>query len=107
MLLNVTLSVEAGKANSHKNIGWAELAAEIMQYLNARTTPVVFMLWGNFAHKAGNNLDASRHCIVETVHPSPLAHGGGALHKFVKARPFTQAQEWLSIHGLPPIDWRL
>ncbi|MEO9874969.1 MAG: uracil-DNA glycosylase [Anderseniella sp.] len=107
LLLNVTLSVEAGKANSHKDFGWAALAADIIQHLNDGATPVVFMLWGKFAQHAGSGVDASRHCVIETAHPSPLARGAGPQHRFVAARPFAQAQEWLLLHGLPPIDWRL
>jgi uracil-DNA glycosylase len=107
LLLNVTLSVEAGKANSHKDFGWAALAGEIMQRLNERSTPVVFMLWGKFAQHAGAGIDRSRHCFIETAHPSPLARGAGPQHRFVTSQPFTQAQEWLLLRGLPPIDWRL
>lgn len=107
LLLNVTLSVEAGKANSHKDFGWAALAGDIMAHLNERATPTVFMLWGNFAQRAGAGIDTSRHCVIKTAHPSPLARGSGPQHRFVTARPFTQAQEWLLLHGLPPIDWRL
>ena len=107
LLLNVTLSVEAGKANSHKDFGWAALAQDIIQHLNESTTPVVFMLWGKFAQHAGSGVDSSRHCVIETAHPSPLARGAGPQHRFVAARPFAQAQEWLSQRGLPPIDWQL
>lgn len=107
LLLNVTLSVEAGKANSHRNFGWAHLAGEILEQLNAQVTPVVFMLWGNYAQQTGAQLDTTRHCVIKTVHPSPLAHGSGRQHRFVASQPFVQAQEWLSQRGLPPIDWRL
>lgn len=107
LLLNVTLSVEAGKANSHKNFGWAALAGDVIAHLNQRPTPVVFMLWGKFAQHAGARIDTSRHCVIETAHPSPLARGSGPQHRFVSARPFTQAKEWLLLHGLPPIDWQL
>ena len=107
LLLNVTLSVEAGKANSHKDIGWATLAADVINRLNKGDMPVVFMLWGKFAQHAGTGIDTSRHCVISTVHPSPLAHGSGQQHRFVTSRPFAQAQEWLRLRGLPPIDWRL
>lgn len=107
LLLNVTLSVEAGKANSHKDIGWAGLAADVINCLNKSDVPVVFMLWGKFAQHAGSGIDTSRHCVINTVHPSPLAHGSGPQHRFVTSRPFAQAQEWLRLRGLPPIDWRL
>ncbi len=107
LLLNVTLSVEAGKANSHKNIGWAPLAGEILDRLNDQASPIVFMLWGKYAQQTGARLDTKRHCVIKTVHPSPLAHGGGPQHRFITSQPFAQAQEWLSQRGLPPIDWRL
>ncbi len=107
LLLNVSLTVEAGKANSHRSFGWAPLAGEILEQLNAQLTPVVFMLWGNCAQQTGTQLDATRHCVIKSVHPSPLAHGGGRQHRFVDSQPFVQAQEWLSQRGLPPIDWRL
>ncbi len=107
LLLNVTLSVEAGKANSHKDIGWAALAADVMNRLNKGDAPVVFMLWGRFAQTVGADIDTSRHCVINAVHPSPLAHGSGPQHRFVTSRPFAQAQEWLRLRGLPPIDWRL
>ncbi|WP_337660269.1 uracil-DNA glycosylase [Anderseniella sp. Alg231-50] len=107
LLLNVTLSVEAGKANSHKTFGWSALAGDIMEHLNERPAPTVFMLWGKFAQQAGAGIDASRHCVIETAHPSPLARGPGPQHRFVTSQPFTQAQQWLLLRGLPPIDWRL
>ncbi|MEM9472153.1 MAG: uracil-DNA glycosylase [Pseudomonadota bacterium] len=107
LLLNVTLSVDAGKANSHKDVGWAALAADVIDRLNKGDTPVVFMLWGKFAQHTGAGIDTSRHCVITTAHPSPLAHGSGPQHRFVTSRPFAQAQEWLRLRGLPPIDWRL
>ncbi len=107
LLLNVTLSVEAGQANSHKDLGWAALAGEILQHLNERATPIVFMLWGKFAQNAGAGLDASLHCVIKTAHPSPLARGAGPQHRFVSSRPFAHARDWLTQRGLPPIDWRL
>jgi len=107
LLLNVSLTVEAGKANSHKNTGWAALANEVLQHLNRQASPIVFMLWGSFAHKAGEQLDTKRHCVIKTVHPSPLARGSGPQHRFVAAKPFAAAQDWCLAHGLPPIDWYL
>ncbi|MEO1160418.1 MAG: uracil-DNA glycosylase [Pseudomonadota bacterium] len=107
LLLNVTLSVDAGKANSHKTFGWSALAGDIMHHLNECATPIVFMLWGKSAQQAGAGIDRSRHCVIETAHPSPLARGPGPQHRFVTSQPFTQAQEWLLLRGLPPIDWRL
>ena len=64
LLLNVTLSVEAGKANSHRHIGWARLSSQILDHLNEHASPIVFMLWGNFAQQAGARLDDRRHCAA-------------------------------------------
>ncbi len=105
MLLNTVLTVEAGRPNAHKWLGWQQLAQEVLGLLNAREKPVVFMLWGNQARAAGIALDRTRHCIIETVHPSPLARGTGPHHRFVAARPFARANEWLDALGLPPLDW--
>jgi len=107
LLLNTVLTVEAGQAHSHKGIGWEELALEVIDRLNAGDRPVVFMLWGNHAHAAGKGIDRSRHCVIETAHPSPLARGSGPCHRFVAAQPFRQANGWLAAHGLEPVDWSL
>jgi uracil-DNA glycosylase len=107
LLLNVSLSVEAGKANSHKHLGWSKLAGEVLDLLNNGQNPIVFMLWGGFAQKAGARLDRDRHCVIETVHPSPLARGSGRVHRFVAAQPFARARDWLADRHLPAIDWRL
>jgi uracil-DNA glycosylase len=107
LLLNTSLTVEAGKANSHRKAGWQELAAEVMAFLNAQPGPVVFMLWGNQAQEAGKAIDRNRHCVIETAHPSPLAHGRGPEHRFVAAQPFRQAADWLQQRNLPAIDWQL
>ena len=107
LLLNSVLTVEAGKANSHKGLGWEVLVGNVIEMLNARDMPVVFMLWGNYAQAAGKRIDRSRHCVIETAHPSPLARGNGQVHRFVAAQPFRQANDWLSARGLVPVDWSL
>ena len=107
LLLNTVLTVEAGKANSHKGLGWQALAQDVLDHLNAGERPVVFMLWGSHAQAAGRQLDRNRHCVIETAHPSPLARGSGPCHRFVAAQPFRQANDWLAEHGLEPVDWSL
>jgi uracil-DNA glycosylase len=107
LLLNTCLTVEAGKANAHLGAGWQELAAQAIDLLNARQQPVVFMLWGKQAQATGKSIDRNRHCVIETAHPSPLAHGGGPEHRFVAAQPFKQAADWLEARGMPAIDWHL
>ena len=105
LLLNTVLTVEAGRPNAHKQLGWQQLAHDVLRLLDSRSVPVVFMLWGNQARATGIGLDRTKHCIVETVHPSPLARGTGPQHRFVAARPFARADEWLANRGLPPLDW--
>lgn len=107
LLLNTVLTVEAGKAHSHKGLGWEVLSREVLERLNARQKPVVFMLWGKPAQAAGGNLDRQRHCVIETAHPSPLARGRGPVHRFVEAQPFRKANDWLGARGLEPVDWSL
>ncbi len=107
LLLNTVLTVEAGKPNAHKHLGWQQLAQDVLGQLNARHDPVVFMLWGSQAQAAGTSLDKSRHCIIETVHPSPLARGPGPEHRFVAARPFARANDWLAARSLPALNWSL
>lgn len=107
LLLNTALTVEAGKANAHAKLGWDGLARDVLAHLNTRDAPIVFMLWGRHAQTAGKVVDGSQHLKIETVHPSPLARGKGPVHRFVEARPFRSAEEWLLARGVAPIDWRL
>lgn len=107
LLLNTVLTVEGGKAHSHKGLGWQALTQQVLERLNASSEPTVFMLWGKSAQAAGKDLDRRRHCVIETVHPSPLARGRGPVHRFVEAEPFRRANDWLSARGIEPIDWSL
>ncbi len=107
LLLNCTLTVEAGLANSHKTLGWQQLASEVVAHLNRGQRRIVFMLWGKFAQQAAGELDDTRHCVIRCAHPSPLARGSGLEHPFLKAKPFATAQQWCRKCSLPPIDWRL
>ncbi len=101
LLLNATLTVEAGKAGSHQNKGWEEFTDFAIQYLNQHREYIVFILWGSFAQKKGAFIDRHRHLVLEAPHPSPLsAHRG-----FFGSRPFSKANEYLKKYGLGPIDW--
>ena len=101
LLLNATLTVEAGKAGSHQNKGWEEFTDFAIQYLNQHREHIVFMLWGSFAQKKGAFIDRQRHLVLEAPHPSPLsAHRG-----FLGSRHFSKANEYLKKHGVAPVDW--
>lgn len=103
LLLNATLTVEAGRAGSHQNRGWEGFTDSIIAHLNAQPTPLVFLLWGKPAQRKGDSIDRARHCVLTAPHPSPLsAHRG-----FLDCRHFSQANAFLERHRLPPIDWRL
>ena len=103
LLLNSVLTVEAGRAASHRNKGWERFTDRAILELNERKDHVVFVLWGAYAQGRGKNIDQSRHLVLTAPHPSPLsAHRG-----FLGCRHFSQANAYLTQKGLDQIDWRL
>ncbi len=103
LLLNAVLTVEDGKAGSHHGKGWEIFTDKIIQLLNARPDPMVFLLWGSPAQKKAAMVDTQRHLALKCPHPSPLsAHRG-----FLGCKHFSKANAWLKNHGQEPIDWRL
>jgi uracil-DNA glycosylase len=103
LLLNATLTVRAGQAGSHQGKGWETFTDEVIAALNAKPDHVVFLLWGSYARKKRTLIDAMRHTIIESPHPSPLsAHNG-----FFGSRPFSRANDALVAHGQRPIEWTL
>ena len=102
LLLNTTLTVRAGEAGSHQNRGWERFTDRVIQVVNDRPTPVVFVLWGAAARRKAPMI-LPRHHIIQSVHPSPLsAHNG-----FFGSRPFSQTNEILRASGQTPIKWDL
>lgn len=103
LLLNTVLTVRAGMAYSHQGHGWEHLTDAIIQKLNERTEPIIFLLWGKSAQAKIPMIDTTRHIILKAPHPSPLsAHRG-----FFGSRPFSKINELLAALGQTPIDWRL
>ena len=103
LLLNSVLTVERGLAASHQGKGWEPFTDKVIRLVNDQPTPVVFLLWGNYAQKKAAFVDTSRHLVLKSVHPSPLsAHNG-----FFGCRHFSKANAFLESHGLTPIDWSL
>ncbi|ALC82797.1 MULTISPECIES: uracil-DNA glycosylase [Bacillus] len=101
LLLNTVLTVRKGQANSHKGIGWETLTDRIIDVLNMREKPVVFILWGRHAQMKKERIDTSRHFIIESPHPSPFsAHKG-----FFGSKPFSQANHYLEKINEKPVDW--
>jgi uracil-DNA glycosylase len=102
LLLNAVLTVRAHEANSHANQGWELFTDAVIRALNDRLDPVVFVLWGAYAQKKGKLINASRHPILTSAHPSPLSAA-----KFFGSRPFSGVNAALVKLGQAPIDWQL
>ncbi len=103
LMLNAVLTVEAGRAASHQGKGWERFTDSVISQVNALPRPVVFILWGSYAQKKAAFVDASRHLVVKSAHPSPLsAHNG-----FFGSKPFSKANAYLREKGMAEIDWRL
>ncbi len=103
LLLNATLTVRARTAASHQRQGWETFTDRVLEAVNAKTTPVVFVLWGASARRKKDRIDTSHHVVIESPHPSPLSARGG----FFGSRPFSRANDALGAAGLQPIDWTL
>lgn len=101
-LLNAMLTVEKNKPGAHRNIGWQDFTNAVIQKLSNQRENLVFMLWGNFAKQKKSLIDTSKHLVLESVHPSPLA--GDA---FFGNNHFSKANEYLKENGKEPVDWRL
>ena len=103
LLLNTVLTVREGEANSHRKKGWETFTDHVIAYLNARSTPIVFILWGKPAQAKGAMIDTNKHVIIQSFHPSPLAASRG----FFGSRPFSKANQALIQLGQQPIDWQI
>ena len=105
LLLNTVLTVEQGKANSHKDYGWQTFTDDIIAALTQLPQPIAFILWGAQAQKKEALIRRSPHprLILKSPHPSPLSVYRG----FYGSRPFSQVNSFLHLHNQPPIDWRL
>lgn len=103
LLLNTSLTVIANQANSHAKIGWEIFTDRVIQVLNEREDPVIFILWGGNARSKKKYIDISRHHIIESVHPSPLS----AYNGFFGSKPFSRSNTLLEQMGKDPIDWQI
>lgn len=101
LLLNATLTVEAQQPGSHQKRGWEQFTDTIIAALNANREHLVFMLWGKYAQEKGQGIDANRHLVLQTTHPSPFS----AYRGFLGCGHFSRANAWLTAHGQPPIRW--
>jgi len=103
LLLNSVLTVQQSMAASHQGKGWEGFTDAAIDELNREREGLVFMLWGSYAQRKGQLIDQRRHCVLKSVHPSPLsAHRG-----FIGCGHFSAANRYLEGHGSAPIDWSL
>ncbi|EFH12126.1 uracil-DNA glycosylase [Pseudoroseomonas cervicalis] len=109
LLLNTALTVEEGKAGSHARAGWHGFTDAVLRAVDARPDPVAFLLWGGHARQRAKLLTGTRHRLLESDHPSPLAAAQAArsASPFAGSRPFSRANDFLRAQGRDPVDWRL
>ena len=103
LLLNTVLTVRAGIANSHRGKGWEQLTDTVIDKLNEREKPVVFLLWGGNAKAKRQRITAPQHLVLTAAHPSPLS----AYNGFFGCRHFSKTNAFLIEHGIEPVDWRI
>jgi uracil-DNA glycosylase len=103
LLLNTVLTVEHGLAASHRNRGWEKFTDRVIQLLSEREEPIVFLLWGKFAHDKARMIRVPPHKILTAPHPSPLSAYAG----YFGSKHFSKTNEILKDLGNPPIDWSL
>ncbi len=101
LLLNAVLTVREGEPTSHKGIGWETFTDRVIEELNKKETPVVFLLWGAYAQKKGELITSLKHQKLHSVHPSPLSASRG----FLGCRHFSKTNEILETSGLNGIIW--
>ncbi|QLG87544.1 uracil-DNA glycosylase [Chitinibacter bivalviorum] len=101
LLLNTAFSVRADCAGSHGKQGWDLISNALIEYLSRTQSNIVFLLWGAHAQKRAKLIDAHRHCIMQSAHPSPLS----AYRGFFGCAHFSQANAYLQLHQKTPIDW--
>lgn len=103
LLLNTVLTVRAGSPNSHKDLGWQTFTDHVVEQLNRREKPLVFLLWGANARRKRELITNPNHRILEAAHPSPFSAQNG----FFGCRHFSKANAFLEQTGQQPIDWQI
>lgn len=103
LLLNNVLTVRDSQPNSHKTIGWEIFTDKIIELLNLREKPIVFMLWGANAKRKAELITNPAHLKLTAAHPSPLS----AYNGFFGCKHFSRANRFLSENGMKPIDWTI
>jgi len=103
LLLNSVLTVFKDKPASHSKLGWDIFTDEIIKKINEKDSPVVFILWGNFARSKKKYITNKKHLIIESPHPSPFSANCG----FFGSKPFSKTNNFLKEHNIKEIDFRV
>ena len=101
LLLNTTLTVRHNEPLSHAKKGWEEFSDNAIKFLNTLNQPIVYILWGNNAHKKEKMINNPNHLVIKSPHPSPL----GAYRGFFGSKPFSKTNEYLKSKGIKEINW--
>lgn len=101
LLLNATLTVEAGKAGSHQKKGWEMFTDAVIRAVSEEKEHVVFLLWGRYAQEKGAVIDEKKHLILRAAHPSPFSAYSG----FFGCKHFSKTNEYLEWNGKEPVKW--
>lgn len=103
LLLNNVLTVRRGQAHSHRGMGWEQFTDRVIQLLNQKPDPIVYILWGSAAQKKQELIDTTKHYIIKAPHPSPLS----AYRGFFGSKPFSKTNAVLKQLGKEEIDWQI
>ena len=103
LLLNAVLTVEEHKPTSHKDKGWEQFTDAVIQILNKKEEPIVFILWGSYARSKKIFITNPKHLIIESAHPSPFSARNG----FFGSKPFSRTNDFLRKNHRKEIDWRI
>lgn len=103
LLLNTVLTVRKGVAHSHRGKGWEHFTDRIIEVLNDKEHPIVYILWGNAAQRKEALIDTEKHYIIKAPHPSPLS----AYRGFFGSKPFSKTNSLLKQAGIAEIDWEI
>lgn len=104
LLLNSVLTVEQSQPTSHQKQGWENFTDTVIDVINEQRESVVFILWGAYAQRKGQRIDAQKHLVLKAAHPSPLAANRGG---FFGCKAFSKTNQYLIQKGLEPINWQL
>ncbi|MAF90579.1 MAG: uracil-DNA glycosylase [Bdellovibrionaceae bacterium] len=103
LLLNAVLSVQEKNPGSHQKIGWEQFTDKVVELLNQERESLVFVLWGAYAQKKGENIDREKHLVLESPHPSPFSARRG----FFGSKVFSKINDYLVSKNQSAIDWQI